>query len=162
MEAPVADNITHITIHCSDSAFGDVAIIRRWHTDKPPKGRGWADIGYHFVVMNGCRAHAGQYRQDDDGRIEYGRPLNAVGAHVAGHNKNNLGVCLIGVRTFTPRQITAALKYVRILMVSFDVPLEHVKGHYEYDSGKTCPNLDMDWFRRLISGDEPLPQERIG
>lgn len=139
--------LTHITIHCSDSAFGDAKLIDSWH-----KERGWKKIGYHFVVLNGRRSK-NSFQQRDDGMVEYGRAINEIGAHVAGHNRGNLGVCLIGVRGFSPRQIAAAIKLVRGLMATLDIPVEHVLGHYEYDAGKTCPNMDMDWFRRLLTGE---------
>jgi len=45
--------------------------------------RGWAGIGYHFVIRK-------------DGTIEQGRKLTAVGAHVSGHNKNSVGICVAG------------------------------------------------------------------
>lgn len=31
--------------------------IRRFHVDPPPAGRGWSDIGYHFVIMPSGRVY---------------------------------------------------------------------------------------------------------
>ena len=51
--------ISEIIIHCTDTrpdwmegktTSAKVAEIRRWHTDPQPKGRGWKDIGYHFLI----------------------------------------------------------------------------------------------------------------
>ena len=56
-----------------------VAEIRRWHV----KDRGWKDIGYHYLI-------------DRNGTVATGRPVEQVGAHVAGHNTGTIGVCLIG------------------------------------------------------------------
>ncbi len=47
------------------------------------RSRGWFDIGYHFVVM-------------PSGRVFAGRPLWALGAHVVGHNRGTVGLCLAG------------------------------------------------------------------
>ena len=79
--------INEIFIHCSatqpkwmasNSCQQKVEEIRRWHTDK-----GWSDIGYHFVL-------------DRQGDVCVGRPVERVGAHAKGHNKNSIGICLIG------------------------------------------------------------------
>ena len=79
--------INELFIHCSatqpkwmaaNSCQQKMEEIRRWHTDK-----GWSDIGYHFVV-------------DRQGDVCVGRPVERVGAHAKGHNKNSIGICLIG------------------------------------------------------------------
>lgn len=70
-----------IVIHCSatqpEHDIG-VAEIDAWH-----KNRGFAAIGYHWVIRR-------------DGALEPGRPEWAVGAHVHGHNSDSVGVCLVG------------------------------------------------------------------
>jgi hypothetical protein len=40
--------IDTIVIHQSDSAFGNAAVIDKWHRE-----RGWSGIGYHWVILNG-------------------------------------------------------------------------------------------------------------
>lgn len=54
------------------------AEIRSWHL-----GKGWSDIGYHWVIRR-------------NGQIEAGRQERAIGAHVAGSNSRSIGVCLVG------------------------------------------------------------------
>lgn len=76
----------YVVWHCSATrpdVHVDAATIRQWHTDPPPKGRGWADIGYALVILR-------------DGTIEAGRPLDEIGAHVAGHNHDSIGICMVG------------------------------------------------------------------
>ncbi|GFP28973.1 hypothetical protein HKBW3S33_02389, partial [Candidatus Hakubella thermalkaliphila] len=79
---------TNIIIHCSDSEWGCAREIRKWHLE-----RGWKDIGYHFVILNGKvlpRLHLPAI----DGSIECGRILNEtltvetdeVGSHALGYN----------------------------------------------------------------------------
>lgn len=53
--------------------------IQNYHMD----ARGWADIGYNFLV-------------DDEGRIYEGRGWTTLGAHASGHNEETIGVCWIG------------------------------------------------------------------
>ena len=70
-----------IVLHCSATKphlnIGR-DVIREWHLAK-----GWADIGYHAVVKR-------------NGLIEFGRPFDDIGAHVAGYNGTTVGVCLVG------------------------------------------------------------------
>jgi N-acetylmuramoyl-L-alanine amidase len=83
--------INRIFVHCSDTPTGrdvSAADIKRWHTDPKPKGNGWRDIGYSHVIRI-------------DGTIELGRPVEQVGAHVAGHNSDSIGICLVGRDKFT-------------------------------------------------------------
>ena len=157
--------IDELIVHCSASEFGDAETIRRWHTlpkipleiaerikrkELPAReaykyGRGWRDIGYHFVILNGKRKARGKYRKEDDGLIEAGRPLETPGAHCRGHNKRSVGVCLIGRRHFTAKQLLQALPDIiaRVGKVQKII----VKGHYEYDRHKTCPNIDMELLK---------------
>ena len=48
----MARKIKNIIIHCSVSDFGDAELIRSWHVDE----RGWRDIGYNGVILNGIDA----------------------------------------------------------------------------------------------------------
>ena len=52
--------------------------IERWHLE-----RGFLAIGYHFVIS-------------PTGRIFVGRPVDRMGAHVQGHNRGTVGICLMG------------------------------------------------------------------
>ena len=74
--------IDTIVLHCSATPEGravSVPTIRKWHTDPKPKGRGWSDIGYHFVI--GLK-----------GEIWPGRPIGRKGTHVGGHNATSIGI----------------------------------------------------------------------
>ena len=135
--------IEYIIIHCSDSIFGDTNTIRGWHLEK-----GWCDIGYNFVILNGMLKKT-LYLEVLDGSIEVGRSLMANGAHARGYNHNSIGICLIGVKDFTAYQLHSSYNLCLNLMSQYDIPIKNVLGHYEIENayGKTCPNLDMDDFR---------------
>ncbi|WP_222937554.1 peptidoglycan recognition protein family protein [Spartinivicinus ruber] len=62
-------------------------LLHLWHVQ-----RNWSGIGYHKVIQR-------------DGAIENGCPEFWPGAHVRGHNRNRLGVCLIGRDEFTLGQL---------------------------------------------------------
>jgi len=110
-------------IHCSDSEFGDVIEIRHWH-----RQRGWRDVGYHFVIRR-------------DGEIELGRLLPEVGAHCKGRNTHSIGTCLIGKTSFMPAQFNTLRRLHSALLAQF--PGLTVAGHRDYNSGKTCPNFNV-------------------
>ena len=68
-----------IVLHHSASPDVSAAEIHAWHL-----ARGWAGIGYHFVIRK-------------NGTIERGRPLETIGAHAGpGVNGHSIGICLCG------------------------------------------------------------------
>tara|TARA_Y100001960_G_C14781757_1_gene887388 strand:- start:3337 stop:3711 length:375 start_codon:yes stop_codon:yes gene_type:complete len=116
--------ITKHVIHCSDSLYGDVQSIKRYHMSK-----GWKDIGYHFVIKQ-------------DGTIEIGRPLEKMGAHCKGHNKTSVGTCLIGRTVFTEKQFTSLKQLHKSLEQSLCQKLPAYE-HNKFNKDKTCPNFDV-------------------
>lgn len=147
-----------IIIHCSASPFGHVIMIDGWHRE-----RGWKGVGYHNVIMNGfptqSQIDAGRRIRIYDGSIELGRTLDAdddiesweAGAHCYGYNQNTIGICLIGNGMFTKNQIIALVKVVKLYQFQFGVPTDKVLGHCELTTQKTCPNLDMDIIRAMVT-----------
>lgn len=125
--------INDIVIHCAATPNFeefDACDIHHWH-----KERGWDGIGYHYVILI-------------DGTVENGRPEYWKGAHVAGHNDNTIGICLIGTDRFTDAQIDSLENLVRDIQKRY--PDADVSGHYEHDDGKTCPNFDAnEWWNSV-------------
>ena len=125
--------INEIIVHCACTREGrdfTVEDITRWH-----KARGFATIGYHYVI----------YR---DGSIHEGRPLEQIGAHCVGHNKHSIGICYIGgcasdgktpKDTRTPEQKEALLALLRRLKARF--PNATIHGHRDF-AAKACPSYD--------------------
>ena len=149
-------SINYIILHCSDSVWGSAREIEKWH-----KARGWAGIGYHYVITNGWILPK-LFLNVFDGSIECGRILdedawieeNEIGSHTLGLNAESVGVCLIGVSKFSELQMTTARGLVWDLGKLYGVPYSNVLGHYETPSGKaqgkTCPNFDMKQFRESL------------
>ena len=134
-------NINEIIVHCAATREGrdfTVEDITRWH-----KARGFATIGYHYVI----------YR---DGSIHEGRHLEQIGAHCVGHNKHSIGICYIGgcasdgktpKDTRTPEQKEALLSLLRRLKARF--PNATIHGHRDF-AAKACPSFDArSEFRSL-------------
>ena len=138
--------IEKIIIHCSDSGFGDAKTIDRWH-----KERGWDEIGYHFVITNGHIESGSKYSKISDGNIERGRDVEKSGAHCYGHNKDSIGICLIGKEAFTAEQLLTSLPFlVNDLKEKYGLTDKDVYPHSKFNKGKTCPNLTEDYIGRLL------------
>lgn len=125
-----------IVIHCSDSPDAlDIgrSVIDGWH-----KERGWKGIGYHYVIRR-------------TGVIELGRMESQIGAHVEGHNANTIGVCWVGKDKPSDEQRDSLFTLVRELMARYAIPARNVHGHHELNAGKTCPNINMEEFRKGLA-----------
>lgn len=129
--------INDIIIHCSATkSTSDVgaAEIKAWHTAPKPRGNGWRDVGYHYIVRL-------------DGSVERGRPISQPGAHCYGHNAHSIGICYVGgidehgrhADTRTPAQRAALVKLLRNLEKIYRCPIH---GHHDYNYGKDCPCFD--------------------
>lgn len=125
--------INQIIIHCSATPSDmDIGVeeIRDWHM-----GRGWSDVGYHFVIRR-------------SGEIEVGRPIERAGAHARGHNAHSIGICMVGgnnVTDFNIKQFNALYNFVIHLRGSY--PDAQVLGHRDLEGvAKLCPCFDVGAF----------------
>lgn len=115
--------IDKIIIHCSASKEGQNLTVEQ--IDKMHRKRGFAGIGYHFVIYL-------------DGSIHDGRDISKVGAHTTGYNTGSIGICYVGgldkngkiKDTRTYQQKNSLYKLVRELMKIY--PIKEVKGHRDY------------------------------
>lgn len=138
--------IKKIIVHCSDSYFGDVKAIDAWH-----KARGWRGIGYHLVITNGVIDATDRYDEAKDGLIQEGRPIEQVGAHCKGKNRESIGVCLIGKTHFSARQLYYALpKILTDFLKFYELTPNCIFGHRDFNVHKTCPNIETELIRRMI------------
>jgi len=126
--------INRIIVHCTATPEGRVETVesvRRMH-----KAKGWADIGYHYLIgLNGERWN--------------GRNVNLVGAHCEGYNANSIGVCYVGgcdkkmkdKDTRTDKQKAALIALLKDLRKLY--PKAKIVGHRDLDrKGKACPSFD--------------------
>tara|TARA_R100001129_G_scaffold9641_1_gene6643 strand:+ start:58 stop:507 length:450 start_codon:yes stop_codon:yes gene_type:complete len=122
--------IEKIIIHCSATVEGvnvSTSTIKRWHV----QGRGWSDIGYHYIIPL-------------DGEIEYGRELARSGAHCKGENENSIGICYIGGLSDKKRAKDTRTEAQKEALVNILKTLTHIypkatiHSHFEY-ANKACP-----------------------
>jgi hypothetical protein len=145
-----------ITVHHTQAAqprelsdaLTEIHIIQQYHMS----GRHWDDIGYHFMI-------------DGAGRIYACRPLNAVGAHVAEHNPDNVGIAIMG--NFTrkdsrpfPEQLESLKRLVRYLRAAYGIGPEKIVGHRDLAPKKKCPGESL--YRQLPKLRAPLDRARAG
>lgn len=129
--------ITEIIIHCS--ATEEKKNFRARDIDAWHRKKGWDGIGYHFVI-------------DLDGTIEVGRPIEKVGAHCYGHNKNSIGVCYIGGLDSRGRPKDTRTEAQKVTMtmlaryLSYMFPHALFYGHNDFDPTKACPCFNVPEF----------------
>lgn len=147
-------NKKRVVIHHSATPDSPISFswnaIRRYHVEVNK----WRDIGYHLGFEQGA---------DALGKVSYeallGRPIDADGAHCPQQNSNveALGVVFIGnfdlappphnLLIFGARHLAAFMRALGI-----QVSRDTVKGHYEFNSYKSCPGkyFNMDTFVDLL------------
>ena len=132
--------IKTITIHCSDSdiiAHDNIAVIKAWHTDPPPNGRGWKDVGYHFFIRQ-------------NGTIEVGRPISIIPCSAKNHNANTVAICLSGRKDFSLLQFKSAAKLCQDLLDIFGINRKNIFPHNYFNPNKSCPNFNIEYIVKLI------------
>jgi hypothetical protein len=139
--------IAKIIVHCSDTETGTTAAIRAYHMRPVAQGgRGWNDIGYHWVI-------------ERDGSLHAGRDEAEVGAHCEGDNSDSIGICMVGVADFAPCQLLTMRKLLRMKVRDFGLSPADVHCHYEMPSGikqgKTCPNIKGPIVRFIVEEEKP-------
>ncbi|MFQ6613174.1 MAG: N-acetylmuramoyl-L-alanine amidase, partial [Fidelibacterota bacterium] len=115
-----------------------VLAIQEFHQE----GRGWNDIGYHFIV-------------DMAGNIYQGRPETVIGAHVGGANTGNTGVCILGcyhppeTNYSCNDQMTDETRKVLIHLYAwisdtYGVNPKVLLGHRDYFGTTSCPGDNVE------------------
>lgn len=122
------NSVKFIAVHCSASSPKSPNIGVK-EIDLMHKGRGFACVGYHFVIKR-------------NGEIERGRPINTIGSHIVGYNSVSLGICMVGgldergqpINNFTPEQF-ASLKSLLSYLHQMH-PAAIIQGHRDFSPDK--------------------------
>lgn len=133
-----------------DKRSGQYKYKGSWYSDKGDlpddvkayagKGRGWDDIGYHFVIRR-------------DGSVEVGRNINVTGAHCYGKNTGTIGICMVGRGdNYTEAQYDS-LRALALMGIHKN-PEMKFHGHYEFDDDKPdCPGFKVpEWIKENVLG----------
>lgn len=163
MKPLAAGNVRWLVYHTAGTPDGidtSAAAVHAYHRSK-----GWAGIGYHFLIRK-------------DGTVEMGRPLVNQGAHVEGINHRSLGIAFSGngdLHPLTPQQMDAGVALGHRLVSVYRIALEDVIGHREvnalvddglvptrYRTSKSCPGVRVPMHRirvRLANLLRPPPPD---
>ena len=136
-------------------------------------GRGWSDIGYHFLMDQEGRLYQGRPFLNPAVPFENGPPL-VLGAHVGGNNTGNIGVSLMGcyhppagndcADRMTEAAVDSLITTYAFLSERYSVDPDLLAGHRDFSS-TSCPGdnnyIQLPNFRTLIaellaSGNAPL------
>lgn len=125
------DGLPPATFRNSDEIASRIEMIRRSHVE----ARGWADIGYHYIV-------------DPTGRIWEGRNEFKQGAHVKDQNENNLGILVLG--NFERQRPTSAAcasvdRIISAKMAQHRVRITSVRTHREL-APTECPGESLQAY----------------
>jgi hypothetical protein len=150
---PLNEVIVHCTATPPDwwlarTTADKVAEVRRWHVN----GRGWKDIGYHFLI-------------DRNGSTVAGRPLDQVGSHTKGKNTGTIGISLFGghgssaddkfADHFTPEQ-DKALQDLLVRLLKDHPTIKTISGHNQY-AAKACPGFSVpSWYAKARPQPAPV------
>lgn len=138
--------IKRLIVHCSatrENQHITADTIKDWHVN----GRGWSDIGYHYIVYL-------------DGTIVKGRQDHVQGAHCLKSNKFSLGICYIGgvetdgktpKDTRTQEQKESLESLLNTLKAMHPEAIIH--GHRDF-ANKACPSFDATAEYEYISNKE--------
>ncbi|MDD5658179.1 MAG: N-acetylmuramoyl-L-alanine amidase [Elusimicrobia bacterium] len=111
--------------------FAESVREMRFVQDYHIHGRGWIDVGYHFVIS-------------PDGHVFEGRPEGVLGAHVLNDNDGNVGISFMG--NFHPpvsnhpsaAALEAFVALSRRVLGDYKIPVKALAAHR--DRGDTsCP-----------------------
>lgn len=116
-----------------------VSIIDGWHRE-----RGFAGIGYHYVVM-------------PSGLVQPGRPVDQPGAHTVGRNGDTIGVLLLESRRVDAIRDFAAYfteaQRLAVMGIMRRHGLDRVSGHNDH-AKKLCPGFRVEpgFFSPAVAG----------
>lgn len=126
---------TTIVLHHSATPSGNARLFDKFH-----RGKGWDELGYHFVIGNGSNT--------PDGYIEVGPRWHKQkhGAHCKTpdnyFNEHGIGICLVGDFTKSsprPRQLASLDQLLRFLTRRCGIAPGNITTHAAVTGKTQCP-----------------------
>lgn len=138
---PRSSKWRYVIIHHSATERGSALMFLRAHLR-----RGFADLGYHFVINNGTM-------KKRDGQVEVSRRWlkQEKGAHckACGMNYRGIGVCIVGnfsKGSVSEKQMDTLVCLIRMLCEKYRIPHSRVIGHRHARGARTeCPGKRFPW-----------------
>lgn len=129
-----------VVVHHSGSDKSTPEGMRSWHM----QGRGWDELGYHFVIGNGIGY--------GDGTVYVGNRWRQQkhGAHCKTpnnyYNDHGVGICLIGDldrRAPTQKQIASLARLCAFLTTKCGIPKSKIMTHGGVTKKTACPGKNF-------------------
>lgn len=138
-----------IVVHHSATDRGGAVTFDRAH-----RGRGWDELGYHFVIGNGT--------DTGDGVIEVGSRWHTQkhGAHCKTpdnhYNDHGIGICLVGDFTKRPptrRQMESLIRLTAFLSRECRISGNRITTHKDVTRRTECPGrmFSLADLRRAVN-----------
>jgi hypothetical protein len=145
---PSYDRITFHHAACCGAYLYEEGIAQvRWIQQFHQDGRGWSDIGYHFVMDQSGRLYQGRPFLNTSVPLADG-PVLAQGAHVGGYNRGNIGISVLGcyhppegpacMDVLSPAALDSLVNAIAFLSERYQVPGTEIFGHRDFSS-TACP-----------------------
>jgi hypothetical protein len=131
------DGMPPTTLSTTNQVANRIEQIRQSHVG----GRGWADLGYHYVI-------------DPMGRVWEGRSTMYQGAHVHNQNENNLGILVMGnfqIQTPTSSALASLDRFLANQMQRYNVAMGAVRTHQER-APTECPGRNLQAYMNRTRG----------
>jgi len=131
----------YIIVHHSATDEGNSEFFNKAHLR-----RGWAGVGYHFVIDNGTCGK-------DDGQIEttprWIKQRNGAHCKANDMNEKAIGICLVGNFSedkVSPRQMRSLVYLTKQLQDYYHIPRQRILGHGQVKGARTeCPGKKFPW-----------------
>ena len=155
------NKLEFLVIHCTATPAGREVTgsdIRHWHTDPPPAGRGWKQVGYTrlYHINGGVESLVAN---NNDGFVDPWEITNGA----AGHNSTCQhivyagGMDAAGAKPTDSRSLEQKESMRRdVLLLHRNFPDVKIVGHNHFDKGKACPGFDVQAWLRTIGINQEL------
>lgn len=129
-----------VVVHHSGSDRSTPQGMREWHM----RGRGWDELGYHFVIGNGGGYPDGQVFVGNRWvRQMHGAHCKTPGNH---YNEHGIGICLIGdldAHGPSRKQVAALARLASFLTQQCGIPQSKILTHGGITHKTACPGRNF-------------------
>ncbi|MDD5109389.1 MAG: N-acetylmuramoyl-L-alanine amidase [Candidatus Omnitrophica bacterium] len=136
-----SDKWKYIIIHHSATDEGNSLNFNKLH-----KRKGWAGIGYDFVIDNGTD---GKKNGQIEATPRWIKQQKGAHCHASDMNSKGIGICLVGnfsKSRVSEKQMDALVYLVNILREYYRIPEGRIMGHGQVPGARTeCPGNYFPW-----------------
>ncbi|MDD5504328.1 MAG: N-acetylmuramoyl-L-alanine amidase [Candidatus Omnitrophica bacterium] len=136
-----SDKWKYIIIHHTATDTGSALLL-----DKSHKNKGWAGLGYHFVINNNTEGKPDGHLESS---LRWLRQENGAHCKASGMNEKGIGIAIVGnfSNVYVSRKQLITLVYtVNVLKKYYNIPNSNIMGHRDVCGANTeCPGTHFPW-----------------